>query len=109
MQCGAAYGSSCGLARRYACAVTRERRTNREKERGARILHGTSSVCFMCVDVCFICIIWMLHVFHPDGVCVSSGCCNGYTHMLQAYVSNVSSVLDVVCCKCFIWMLHMIF
>ena len=26
--------------------------------------------------------------------------------MLQVYVSNVLSILDV-CCKCFIWMLHM--
>jgi hypothetical protein len=54
-----------------------------------------------------------------------SGCCicyNGYTHMLQVSVPNVSSVfsdvcckcvyLDVayvshICCKCFIWILHM--
>ena len=53
----------------------------------------------MIVDVCFICFIWLLHGFHPDVVCVSFGCCNGYTCMLQVYVSNVSSVSDV-CCTC---------
>jgi hypothetical protein len=31
---------------------------------------------------------------------ISSGCCSGYTHMLQVYVPNVSPVSDV-CCKCF--------
>jgi hypothetical protein len=33
-------------------------------------------------------------------------CCNGYTHMLQASVPNVSAISDV-CCTCFIWVLHM--
>jgi CO dehydrogenase/acetyl-CoA synthase alpha subunit len=28
-------------------------------------------------------------------------CCSGYTHMLQAYVLNVSPVLDICCSKCF--------
>jgi hypothetical protein len=39
-------------------------------------------------------------VFYLDVVYV-------FTHMLQVYVSNVSSVSDV-CCKRFIWMLHML-
>jgi hypothetical protein len=33
-------------------------------------------------------------------------CCNSYTRILQAFVRNVSYVLDVRR-KCFIWMLHM--
>jgi hypothetical protein len=31
--------------------------------------------------------------------------CNGYTHMFQVYVLNVSFVSEV-CCKCFIWVLQ---
>jgi hypothetical protein len=34
-----------------------------------------------------------------------STCCNGYTHIFQVYVPNISFVPDV-CCKCFIWMLQ---
>jgi hypothetical protein len=33
-------------------------------------------------------------------------CCNGYIHMLQASVLNVSPVSDF-CSTCFIWVLHM--
>jgi hypothetical protein len=43
-------------------------------------------------------------MFHLDVACVLSGCCiccNGYTRILQVYVSNVSSVSEV-CCKCFV-------
>jgi hypothetical protein len=29
-------------------------------------------------------------------------CCCGYTHMLQAYVSNISPISDIFCSKCFI-------
>jgi hypothetical protein len=32
-------------------------------------------------------------------------CCNGYTHMFQVYVLNVSSYPEI-CCKCFTWMLQ---
>ena len=54
-------------------------------------------------------------MFHLDVACVLSGCCksrsgcctccNGYTHMLQASVSNASVVSDGWC-TCFIWVLH---
>jgi hypothetical protein len=33
-----------------------------------------------------------------SGCCI---CCNGYTHMLQTSISNVSSVFLHICCKCF--------
>jgi hypothetical protein len=39
-----------------------------------------------------------------SGCCI---CCNGYTRMLQAYVSNVSSVFQTYVANVFIWMLHM--
>jgi hypothetical protein len=41
----------------------------------------------------------MFHTFHLDVACVLSGysiCCNGYTRMLQVFVSNVSSVSDIL-------------
>jgi hypothetical protein len=34
-------------------------------------------------------------------------CCNGYTHMLQESVPNVSSVFQTYIASVFIWMLHM--
>ena len=90
-----------------ACPMTRNKRTSSEREGSeACIPHGTSFICFMPVDVCCMGFIWMLYGFHLDVVCVSFGCCNGYTCMLQVYVSNVLSILDV-CCTCFIWMLYM--
>ena len=56
----------------------------------------------------------MFHAFqmyiYLDVVCISSRCCiccNGYTRMLQVYVSNISAVSNV-CCKCFIRMWHML-
>jgi hypothetical protein len=56
-----------------------------------------------------------------SGCCI---CCNGCTHMLQAFVPNVLSIfldircncvyLDIayvshICCKCFIWTLRMFY
>jgi hypothetical protein len=46
----------------------------------------------------------MLQVFCIDvakvdwDICIR---CNGYTCMLQAFVSNVSSIFSYACCKCF--------
>jgi hypothetical protein len=54
-----------------ACVVTKERRTDTE-ERGPAYSMALSSVCFMCLDLCFI---WMLHVFYPNVVYVLSRCC----------------------------------
>jgi hypothetical protein len=64
----------------------------------------------------------VFQMFHLDVACVSSGCyksrsgcctcCDIYTHMLQVYVPNVSTVFESmlqVYSKCFsylIWMLH---
>jgi hypothetical protein len=48
-----------------------------------------ASVCFKCSAVSDICC-----------KCLSE-CCSVYTHMLQAYVPNVSSILDVCCSKSF--------
>ena len=51
----------------------------------------------LCVsDICSICFIWTLHVFYLDVAYGSFGCCiccNGYTYMLQVYVSAISDVL----------------
>jgi hypothetical protein len=112
--CGPAHGSACGLAQRgvhaargaCACVVTRERRTDTEKERKARILYSIELRMFHAFRFMFhldvVCVfIRILYVFYLD-----VACCKGYTRMLKVYVSNVSSVLDV-CYKCFIWMLHM--
>jgi hypothetical protein len=52
-----------------------------------------SNICFEC----FSCFIRILQVFLSE-CCI---CYGGYTHMLQAYVSNVSPVLDICCNKCF--------
>jgi hypothetical protein len=55
------------------------------------------------LDACFI---WC--------ACVSSGCCIcciGYTHVLQVYISNISSILDVCCsfCICMFRMLQLLY
>jgi hypothetical protein len=55
------------------------------------------SVCFKCSS-CFKCI---LKVFYLDVAYVAMA-----IRMLQVYVSNVLSILDV-CCKYFIWIFHM--
>ena len=70
------------------------------------------SVCFKY----FSCFKLMLPIFYLDVACVYLDvvcllsrfciCCNGYSRMLQVYVSNIPFVLDV-CWKYFIWMLHM--
>jgi hypothetical protein len=91
-----------------ACAVTKEKDRQRDKERGAHILHGIELRmfhAFRCMlsyvsSRCCLCFIRMLYVLHLDIAYVAMA------RMLQVYVSNVSFVLDV-CCKCFIWMLHM--
>jgi hypothetical protein len=73
------------------------------------------------LDVCFI---WYWICVHPNVVCVYLDvasviiaihvCCNSYTRMLQAYISNVSSVLNYVasvlfiCCICFSGYIHML-
>jgi hypothetical protein len=44
----------------------------------------------------------MLHLIYAYVASVLSRCCNAHAHMLQVYVVNVSSVLDVCCSKCFI-------
>jgi hypothetical protein len=38
-----------------------------------------------------------------SGCCI---CCNGYTHILQASVPNVS-IISYIRCTCFMWVLHM--
>jgi hypothetical protein len=46
-------------------------------------------------------------MFHIDVEMVVFGCCtccNGYKHMLQEFVQNVSSISDT-CCRCFIYVL----
>jgi hypothetical protein len=61
-------------------------------------------------SICFKCFRGMLQVFHMD-------VCNGYTHMLQASVLNVSFVFSDVClqvclsgyCICFTHMLHVFY
>jgi hypothetical protein len=58
---------------------------------------ATASRSAYVATVCFMRFRCMLHMFYLDVtkvdlVCI---CCNGYTHMLQVYVSSV-------CCKCFI-------
>jgi hypothetical protein len=40
-----------------ACVVTRERRTDTEKERGPTYSMALSFICFMRLDLCFICFI----------------------------------------------------
>ena len=47
-------------------------------------------------------------MFHKDVTKVDRNVAHvamGYTRMLQVYITNVSSDLDI-CCKCFIWMLQ---
>ena len=55
------------------------------------------------IPVCCKCMFQMFHLFQTYIASVLSRCCiycNGYTRMLQVYVSNVSA-LSNVCCKCF--------
>jgi hypothetical protein len=57
----------------------------------------------MLQNVCFKCFRCFRVMFHMDVAAVVFGCCtccNCYTHMLQEFVQNVSSVLGA-CCKCF--------
>jgi hypothetical protein len=73
-------------------------------------------ICFSGYNICCKRPFKMFHLFQTYAPSVLSGCCMVSSrwcvcfiwmlHMLQVYVSNVSSVL-VACCKCFIWMLHM--
>jgi len=50
-----------------------------------------------------------ISVFMLQVANVLSGCCICFTHMLQVYVSNISSASDVCCiqvfscCKCFMF------
>jgi hypothetical protein len=50
------------------------------------------------IQVCCKCVFQMFQLFQTSVASVLSGCyicCSGYTHMLRAYVPNVSHVLDV--------------
>ena len=62
----------------------------------------------------------MFQVFQSYTAIVTYGCCKNrsgcctccifckcFRGMLQAFVQNILSVLDIYCSKCFIWMLHM--
>ena len=46
-------------------------------------------------DVCCKCFVWLLQ--SRSRCCI---CCNACTRMLQASISNVSSVFSYACCKC---------
>jgi hypothetical protein len=71
------------------------------------------SGCHMCFSRCCICCngyTHMLQMYLPNVSAVLSGCCiccNGYMRILWVYVTNVSPI-SYTCCKCFIWMLHML-
>jgi hypothetical protein len=50
----------------------------------------------------------MFQVFQSSDVSeVCCTCCVGYTHLLQMYIRNVSSIFQTYICKCFIWILYM--
>jgi hypothetical protein len=75
------------------------------------------------LNIYYKCFIWMLHILHWLYTYVASAyfkcfiylkrmlqafywnvciCCSVHTHMLQAYIVNVSSISDVCCSKFFI-------
>jgi hypothetical protein len=65
----------------------------------ATVLHMyVASVC----SKCFICFSRVLQLFH---LCFAKIDPDVAIHILQVYVLNVSSLLDV-CCNCFIWVLQ---
>jgi hypothetical protein len=55
----------------------------------------------MAIHVCFKCIFQMFQLLQTYVASVLSGCCSGYTHMLQAYDPNISYVSDICCSKFF--------
>ena len=77
---------------------------------------GCTSCSLPSLDVASACCKHMFQVFYMYVASVSCECCktrlgcciccNGYTHMLQASVPNISDVSDG-CCTCFVWMFHM--
>ena len=56
-------------------------------------------------NICFKCYRGMLQVFYIIVAKVDQDVAHVAMRMFQAYIPNVSSVLDV-CCKCFIWILQ---
>jgi hypothetical protein len=65
---------------------------------------GTRQYVTLAIHVCYKCIFQMFQLFLMYVASVLTRCCiccSVQTHILQAYVVNVSSVSDVYCTKCF--------
>jgi hypothetical protein len=64
------------------------------------------------IYVCCRCMFQMFHLFRTYIASVSSGCCIGFRHMLQASIQNISSISDMLqmclsrCCSCYTHMLQ---
>ena len=67
------------------------------------MLHVFQRYVVSVLEICCKRLFKMFNLFHTYVASVLSRCCicfNGYTHMLQASIQNISSVSDV-CCKRF--------